>query len=133
MHTVNSVSHLCLTLRPYGLQHARLPWPSPTPRVIQTHFHRIGDAIQPSHPLLPLLLPPTIFPSIRAFAVSQFFSSGGQSIGVSASASVHAVNIQNWFPLGWTGWISLQSKELSRVFSNTTVRKHPFFSAQLSL
>ena len=85
MHTVNSVSHLCLTLRPYGLQHARLPWPSPTPRVIQTHFHWISDAIQPSHPLLPLLLPP-IFPSIRAFAVSQFFSSGGQSIGVSASA-----------------------------------------------
>ena len=85
MHTVNSVSHLCLTLRPYGPQHARLPWPSPTPRVIQTHFHWISDAIQPSHPLLPLLLPP-IFPSIRAFAVSQFFSSGGQSIGVSASA-----------------------------------------------
>ena len=63
--------------------------------------------------------------------MSQFFASGGQSIGVSASTSVLPMSIQNWFPLGWTGWISLQSKGLSRVFSNTTVQKHQFFSAQL--
>ena len=77
------------------------------------------------------LLPPSIFPSIRVFPMSQFFASGGQRIGVSASASV--LPIQDWFPLGWTGWISLQSKGLSRVFSNTTVQKHQFFSTQLSL
>ena len=72
-------------------------------------------------------------PESRSFPMSQFFSSGGQNIGVSASASVLSVNIQDWFPLGWTGWISLQSKGLSRVFSNTTVQKYQFFGAQLSL
>ena len=83
------------------------------------------------YPLLPL---PSIFPSIRVFSKSQFFTSGSQSIGVSASASVLPMNIQDWFPLGWTaGWISLQSKGLSRVFFNTTVQKHQFFGAQLSL
>ena len=81
----------------------------------------------------PLLLPPSIFPSIRVFSSDQFFASGGQSIGVSASASVLPMNIQDWSPLGWTGWISLQSKRLSRVFSNPTVQKHQLFSAQLSL
>ena len=81
----------------------------------------------------PLFLLPSVFPSIRSFAVSQFFISGGQSIRVSASASVLLMNIQDWFPLGWTGWISLLSKGLSRVFSNTTVQKHQFFGAQLSL
>ena len=80
----------------------------------------------------PLLLLPSIFPSIRVFPMSQLFTSGGQSIGVSASTSVLPMNTQDWFPLGWTGWISLQSKGLSRVFSNTTVQKHQFFSAQLS-
>ena len=70
-------------------------------------------------------------PVSRSFPVSQFFASGGQSIGVSASASVLPMNIQYWFPLGWTGWISLQSKGLSRVFSNTTVQKYQFFGAQL--
>ena len=75
----------------------------------------------------PLLFPPSIFPSIRVFA------SGGQRIEVSASTSVLSMNIQGWFPLGWTGWISLQSKGLSRVFSNTTVQKHQFFGTQLSL
>ena len=79
------------------------------------------------------LLLPSIFPSIRVFPMSQFFASGGQNIGVSASASVLPMNIQDWFPLGWTGWISLQSKGLSRVFSNTTVQKHQFFGAQLAL
>ena len=82
------------------------------------------------HALLPL---PSIFPSIRVFSDGQFFASGGQSIAVSASASVLPMNIQDWFPLGLTGWISLLSKGLSRVFSNTTVQKHQFFDTQLSL
>ena len=89
------------------------------------------ELVMPSNHLIlcrPLLLLPSIFLSIRSFPVSQFFASGGQSIGVSASTSVLPMNIQDWFPLGWTGWISLQSKELSRVFSNTTVQKHQFFS-----
>ena len=76
---------------------------------------------------------PQSFPASWSFQMNQFFSSGGQSIGVSASVSVLPVNIQDWFPLGWPGWISLQSKGLSRVFSNTTVQKHQFFGAQLSL
>ena len=89
------------------------------------------------HPLLllPSILPsirPPIFPSIRVFS-NQLFTSGGQSTGVSASTSVLPMNTQDWSPLGWTGWISLQSKGLSRVFSNTTVQKHQFFGAQCSL
>ena len=76
---------------------------------------------------------PQSFPAWGSFQMSQFFPSGGQSIGVSASTSILPMNIQNWFPLGWIGWISLQSKGLSRVFSNTTVQKHQFFGAQLSL
>ena len=71
------------------------------------------------------------FPASGSFQISQFFTSGGQSIGVSTSASVLSMNVQDWFPLGWTGWISLQSKGLSRVFSNTTVQKHQFFGTQL--
>ena len=92
-------------------------------------------SVMPSNHLIfcrPLLLPPSLFPSIRVFQMSQFFASGGQGIGVSASASVLSMNIQDWSPLGWTGWISLQSKGLSRVSSNTTVQKHQFFGAQLS-
>ena len=81
----------------------------------------------------PLLFLPSIFPSIRVFQMSQLSATGGQSIGVSASTSVPPMNTQDWSPLGWTGWICLQSKGLSRVFSNTTVQKHQFFSAQLSL
>ena len=81
----------------------------------------------------PLFLPPSILPSIMVFPMSQFFASGGQSIGVSASASVLPMNIQDWFPLGLTGWMSLQSKGLSRVLFNTTVQKHQFLGAQLSL
>ena len=91
--------------------------------------------VMPSNHLIlchPLLLPPSIFPASGSFPVSLFFTSGGQSIGVSASTSVLPVNIQDCFPLGWTGWISLQSKGLSRVFSNITVQKHQFFGAQLS-
>ena len=82
------------------------------------------ESVMPSNYLIlchPLLLP-SIFPSIRSFLMSQFFPSGGQSTGVSASASVLPMNIQDWFPLGWTGWISLQPKGLSRVFSNTTFK-----------
>ena len=75
---------------------------------------------------------PQSFPASGSFQMRQFFASGGQSIGVSASASVLPMNIQDWFPLAWTGWISLQSKGLSRVFSSTTVQKHQFFGAQLS-
>ena len=85
------------------------------------------DLVMPSNYLIlccPLLFPPSIFLSIRVFQMSQFFTSSVQSIGVSASASVLPMNIQDWFPLGWTGWTSLQSKGLSRVFSNTTVQKH---------
>ena len=100
----------------------------------QTHVYQVSDAIQPSHPLSS--------PSPPAFNLSQhqglfqwslFFTSGGQSIGVSTSASVLPMNIQERFPLGFTGWISLHSKGLSRVFSNTTLQNHQFFSAQLSL
>ena len=80
----------------------------------------------------PFLLLPSAFPESGSFPMSQLFLSGGQSIGVSASASVLPMNIQGWFPLGWTGWISLQSKGPSRVFSNTTVQKHQFFGAQPS-
>ena len=80
-----------------------------------------------------LLLPPSIFPASESFPMSQFVTSGGQSIGVSTSASVPPMNIQDWFPLGLTSWISLQSKGLSRVFSKTTVQKYQFFCAQLSL
>ena len=93
------------------------------------------ESMMPSNHLIlchPLLLLPSIFPVSGSFQRSQLFASGGQSIGVSASTSVLPMNIQDWFPLGWTGWISLQSKGLLRVFSNTTVQKHQFFGTQLS-
>ena len=104
------------------------------PEFIQTHVHWVGDTVQPSHPLLSPS-PPTFNLSQHqgVFKWVQFFASGGQSTGVSASPSVLPMNIQDWFPLGWTGWVSLQSKGLSRVFSNTTVQKHQFFGTQLSL
>ena len=110
------------SLWPHGLQHAWLPYPSPTPGVYWN-----------SCPLS-RWCQPLLSPSPTAFNLSQhqgqFFTSSGQSIGVSASASVLPTNIQDWFLLGWTGWISLQSKGLSRVFSSTTVQKHQFFRAQ---
>ena len=97
------------------------------PEFTQTHVHRVCDAIQPSHPGLSPS-PPAPNPSQhQSFPMSQLFTSGGQSTGVSALASVLPKNTQDWFPLGWTGWIFLQSKGLSRVFSNTTVQKHQFF------
>ena len=111
-----------------------LPVHHQLPEFTQTHVHRFGDAIQPSHSLSSPSPPAlNLFPASGSFPMSQLFTSGGQSIGVSALASVLPMNIQDWSPLGWTGWISLQSKGLSRVFSNTTVQKHQFFGTQLSL
>ena len=101
------------------------------PQLIQTHVHRVSDAIQPSHPYPFSCL--QSFPASGSFQMSQLFASGGQSIGVSVSASVLPVNIQDLFPLGLASLISLQSRGLSRVFSNTTAQKHQFFNAQLSL
>ena len=122
------------SLRPHGLQHARPPYPSPTP----------GG--HPNSCLLSRWCHPTVsfsvvpfsschqsFPASGYFQMSQLFSSGGQSIRVSASTSVLPMNTQDWSPSEWTGWISLQSKGLSTVVSNTTVQKHQFFGAQLSL
>ena len=99
----------------------------------QTHVHWVSDAIQPSQLVVPFASRLQSFPALGSFQISQLFTSGGQNIRISASASVLPVNIQDWFPSGWTSWMSLQSKGLSRVFSNTTVQKHQFFSAQLSL
>ena len=117
------------SLWPHGLQHARPPCPSPTPRVYST----LCPLSQWCHQtILSSVVPFSClqsFPASGSFPMSQFFASGGQGIGVSASASVLPMNIQDWFPLGWTGWISLKSKELSRVFSNTIVQKHQFFVA----
>ena len=95
----------------------------------QIHVHWVSDAIQPSHPLSS----PSSFPVSGSFLMSFLFTSGGQSVGVSASASVLPMNIQDWFPLGWTGLISLQSKRLSRVLSNTIAQKNQFFGSQPSL
>ena len=128
----SSVTQLCWTLwEPMDCSMSGFPVHHQLPESTQAHVHRVGDAIQLSHPLLPLLLPPSIFLSISSFKMSQFFASGGQSIGV--SASVLPLNIQEWFPLGWTGWISLLSKGLTRVISNTRVQNHQFFGAQPSL
>ena len=96
------------------------------PGLVQNHVH--WSRWRHSHLLLP-----SVFPSIRVFPMSQFFESGGQSIGASTAASVIPMNMQDWFSLGLTGLVSLQSKGLSRVFSNATVQKHQFFNAQLSL
>ena len=119
--------------RPHGPKYARPPCPSPTPEV----YPNSCQLSQWCHPTILSSVDPfssslQSFPASGSFPMSQLFTSGGQSIGVSVSTSVLPVNIQEWFPLGWTGWISLQSKGLSRVFSNTTVQKHPFFGAQLS-
>ena len=100
----------------------------------QTRVHWVSDATQTlSSSVVPFSFCPQSFPASGSFPVSRFFALGGQSIGISVSALVFLKNIQDWFPSGLTGWISLQSKGLSRVFSNTTVQKHQFFSAQLSL
>ena len=98
----------------------------------QTHIHRVSNAIQPSHPVVPFPSCPQSLPASEAFPMNQLFAWGGQRTGVSALASFLPKNIQDWSPSEWTGWISLQSMGLSRVFSNTTVQKHQFFGAQLS-
>ena len=104
------------------------------PKLAQTYVHWVSDAIEPSHPLLsPSPAAFKSFPASGSFLMSWLFAAGGQSIGASALASVLPMNIQDWFPLGLTDLISLQSKGLSRVFSNTTVQKHQFFSTQPSL
>ena len=133
--SVSPVAHSCLTIcSPMNCNTLGFPVHHQLPELTQTHINRVGDAMQPSHPLLsPFSSRLQSFPASRSFLLSQFSPSGGQTIGVSASASVLPVNIQDWFPWGWTGWVSLQSKGISRVFSNTTVQKHQFFSAQLSL
>ena len=127
------ISHSVMpnSLWPHGLQHTRLPVQHQLPEFTQNNVHWVGDAIQPSHPLSSPS-PPT-FNLSQHQDLFQWVNSawGGQSIGVSALASVPPMNTQNWSPLEWTGWISLQSKGLSRVLSNTTVQKHQFFSTQL--
>ena len=128
----SSVAQSCLTLcNPMNRSTPGLPVHRQLPEFIQTHVHRVSDAIQPSHPLSSPS-PPAPNPSQhQSFPMSQLFTACGQSTGASASASVLAMNTQDWSLLGWTGWISLQSKGLSRVFSNTTVQKHQFFVAQV--
>ena len=120
------------SLWPHESQHARPLCSSPTPRVNSNpcpsswwHHPAISFSV------VPFSSCPQSLPASGSFPMSQLFTSGGQSIGVSASASVLPMNTQDWSPWGWTGWISLQSKGLSRVFSNTTVQKHQFFGAQL--
>ena len=120
------------SLRPHELQHARPPCPSPTPGV----YSNLCPSSWWCHPaisssVIPFSSCPQSLPASGSFPMSQLFAWGGQSIGVSATASVLPMNTQDWSPLGWTGWISLQSKGLSRVFSNV-FSKRQFFSAQLS-
>ena len=121
------------SLQPHEPQHTRPPCPSQT--------HGVYSDLCPlsrwchsaiSSSVVPFSSCPQSFPAVGSFPMSQLFTRGGQSIGVSASTSVLPMNTQDWSPLGWTGWISLQSKGLSRVFSNTIVQKHQFFGAQLS-
>ena len=128
----SSVAQSCPTLRPHELQHARPPCPSPTPRV---HPNPRPSSwwchLAISSSVVPFSSCPQSFPASESFPMSQLFTWGGQSTGASALASVLPKNNQDWSPSEWTGWISLQSKELSRVFSNTTVQKYQFFCAQL--
>ena len=123
----SSVTQSCLTLcNGMDCSMPGFPVHDQLPELAQTHV----QLVMPSNHLIlccPLLLCFQSFPASGSFAMSQFFASSGQSIGMSASVSVFPMNIQDWFPLGWTGWISLQSKGLSRVFSNTMVQKHQFF------
>ena len=135
---ISSVQFSCSvvsdSLQPHGLQHARPPYPSLTPGV----YSNSRPSSRWCHPtisssVVPFSSCPQSLPASGSFPMSQLFAWGGQSTGASVSASVLPMNIQDWFPLGWTGWISLQSKGLSRVFSNTAVQKHQFFGTQLSL
>ena len=121
------------SLWPHGLQHTRLPCPSPTPGAYSNSCP-LSQWCYPtiSSSVIPFSSCPQSFPASGSFPVSQLITSGGQNIRVSVSASVLPMNIQDWSPLGWTGWISLQSKGLSRVSSDITVQKHQFFGARLS-
>ena len=129
-----SLSVVSDSLRPHGLQHTTVPCPSPSPRAYSNScpssrwcHSTIWSSVLPFSSCL------QSFPTSGSFPVSQLFSAGGQSSGTSPLASVLPMNIQDWFPLGLTDWLSLQSTPLSRFFSNTTVQKHQFFGAQLSL
>ena len=130
--TVSSV--ISDSLRPHGLQNARPPCPSPTPGVYSNSY----PSCQWYHPTISSSVIPfssclQSFPVSGSLLMSQFFTSGDQSIRASASTLVLQMNIQDWFPLGWTGWISLQAKGLSTVFFSTTVQKHQFLGTELSL
>ena len=129
-----SYSVMSDSLPPHESQHARPPCPSPTPRV-HPNPCPLSWWCHPTvlSSVIPFSSCPQSFPALGSFPMSWLFASGGQSIGVSASTSVHPMNTQDWSPLGWTVWISLQSKGCSRVFSNTTVQNHQFFCTQLSL
>ena len=131
----SSVAQLCLTLWLHEPQHARLPCPSPTPRVLPkpcplswSCHPTISSSVIPLSSVVPFSSHLQSFPATGSFPMSQFFASGSQSIGASAWTPVLPINIQDWSTLGWTGLI-LQSKGLSRVFSNTIVQKHQFLSA----
>ena len=129
-----SCSVMSDTLRPYGLQHTRLPCPSPNPRACSNSCPlslRCHPSILSS--VVPFSSCLQSFPASESFLMSQFFTSGGQSIAASASASVFTMKVQDWFPLGLTGLISLQSKGLSTIYSSPTIRKHQFFGPQPSL
>ena len=135
--TISSVqfSHADIfdSLRTHGLQHARLPCPLPTPKAYSDSCP-LSQWCHPTSSSSVDLFSSCLqsFPTSGSLPLSQFFTSGGQSIGASTIASVLPMNIQDWFPWGWTGWISLQSKGFSRVFSNTTVQKHHFFGSHLT-
>ena len=134
--TLNQFNHSVMSdsLQPHELQHTRPPCPSPTPGVHPNpcpSSRWCHPAISSS--VVPFSSCPQSFPASGSFQMSQLFASGGQSIGISASTSILPLNTQDWCPLEWTGWISLQFKGLLRVFSNTTVQKHQFFCTQLSL
>ena len=129
----SSVAQSCLTLcDPMNHSTPGLPVHQQLPEFTQTHIHRVHDAIQPSHPLLSPSPPAPNLSQHQNLFQWELFAWGGRSTGVSALASFLAKKSQGWSPSEWTGWISLQSKALSRVFSNTTVQKHPFFGTQPS-
>ena len=134
LHFQFSRSVMSDSSRPHESQHTRPPCPSPTPEV----YSNPCPLSQWCHPVIssfvvPFSSCPRSLPASGSFPMNQLFTWGGQSTGISASASVLPMNTQDWSPSGWTGWISLPSKGLSRVFSNTTVQKHQFFCAQVSL
>ena len=129
----SSVTQSCLTLQPHGLQHAKPHWSSPTPGACSNSCP-LSSWCYPtiSSSVVPFSSSFQSSPASGSFSMNQLFTTSGQSIGVSASTSLLPMNIQDWFPLARTSWISLQSKGLSRVFSNTTIQKHQFFGTQLS-